>query len=79
MAIATLSSGPTATAGRPGPHWFRPTHRLSKLLVAAVLVVQVYPLFWIVTTSLKTQNSFAGSNAFSLPVHVTFQNYARAF
>ncbi len=47
--------------------------------MAAVLIVQVYPLFWIVTTSLKTQNSFAGSNAFSLPVHVTFQNYVRAF
>ena len=79
MALATFSPSIIARGGRQRHRWLRPSHRLSKLLVAAVLLVQVYPLFWIVTTSLKTQNSFAGSNAFSLPVHITFQNYVRAF
>jgi raffinose/stachyose/melibiose transport system permease protein len=52
---------------------------MSKILAAAVLALQIYPLFWIVTTSLKTQASFASSNAFALPTHITFSNFARAF
>ena len=80
MALATLLPRTTTKADRRRyRRWLRPSHRLSTILVIAVLVVQVYPLFWIVTTSFKTQNSFAGSNAFSLPVHITIQNYVRAF
>jgi raffinose/stachyose/melibiose transport system permease protein len=54
-------------------------HLTAKILVIAVLVLQIYPLFWIVTTSLKTQTAFAGSNPFALPTHITFANFARAF
>jgi len=63
----------------PVRRWFRPSHKLSKIFVAAVLVLQIYPLFWILTTSVKTQQSFAASNAFALPSHITFSNFARAF
>jgi raffinose/stachyose/melibiose transport system permease protein len=78
--MAVTATWPEATPRYSRGHrWFAPSHRWSKILVFIVLVLQIYPLFWIITASLKTGASFADSNAFSLPVHMTFQNYARAF
>jgi raffinose/stachyose/melibiose transport system permease protein len=85
MASHDLSQAPLPSAFSRWPAdrglrgWLRPSHKLSKVLVVAVLVLQIYPLFWIVTTSVKTQTSFASSNAFALPSHITFSNFARAF
>jgi raffinose/stachyose/melibiose transport system permease protein len=55
-------------------------HRtLSGLVVAVLVFMQVYPLAWLFLTSLRTEQDFAGSNPFSLPKEITFDNYARAF
>jgi len=55
-------------------------HRtLSTIMVAVLVVIQVYPLFWLFVTSLRTPNDFASGNLFGLPAEFTLDNYARAF
>jgi raffinose/stachyose/melibiose transport system permease protein len=49
------------------------------VLVGLILIVQVYPLFWIVVTSLRPARSFASGNAFAIPAHLTLANFERAF
>ncbi|GAA1005163.1 ABC transporter permease [Acrocarpospora pleiomorpha] len=59
----------------------RPTvaRRLSAVLVALILIVQVYPLLWIFLTSLRPAQEFASGNPFALPGAITVDNYVRAF
>ncbi|MEY9836252.1 carbohydrate ABC transporter permease [Streptacidiphilus sp. EB103A] len=52
---------------------------VSRALVGALVVVQVYPLLWLFLTSLRTERDFAGGNPFALPTSITFDNYTRAF
>lgn len=52
---------------------------LTTALVAAIVVVQIYPLIWLLVTSLRPAQEFAGGNAFGLPSALTLDNYARAF
>src|SRR3954447_21394930 len=52
---------------------------LARAVVTIVLILQVYPLFWILTASLRTRSSFESDNSFSLPTHLTLANFARAF
>lgn len=52
--------------------------RVSTAIVAALVFVQVYPLIWLFTTSLRTPHDFASGNLFGLPREWTFDNYARA-
>ncbi|MHA4818244.1 carbohydrate ABC transporter permease [Streptomyces aculeolatus] len=69
------------------PHGRRPVSRgnatgartLSRVLIVLVLLLQVYPFYWIVSTSLQPAESFAAGDAFSLPVDFTFDNFTRAF
>lgn len=60
--------------GRLGAH-----HLVSKVIVASLVVVQVYPLVWLFLTSLRTENDFVTGNPFTLPREWTIQNYSRAF
>jgi raffinose/stachyose/melibiose transport system permease protein len=67
---------------RPDPRPIRrvkPFRLLSRLLVAIIVVVQVYPLVWLFLTSLRTERDFTEGNPFALPSSITFDNYARAF
>ncbi len=52
---------------------------LSKVLVALIVIVQVYPLAWLFITSLRTEHDFATGDPFALPKSLTWDNYARAF
>lgn len=52
---------------------------LTTVIVALIVVVQVYPLVWLILSSLRTEQDFASRNAFALPSSITFDNYARAF
>jgi raffinose/stachyose/melibiose transport system permease protein len=90
----TTTSTSIDTAGTaPGPrpsrarrarrHDSRPTKlRVSKVaarvLVIVVLVLQLYPFLWILQTSLRDNEEFASSNAFSLPRQLTLDNFQRA-
>lgn len=47
--------------------------------VVAIVLVQVYPLVWLLLTSFRTAADFAGGNPFALPSEWTLENYARAF
>lgn len=52
---------------------------LTTGLVIAIVVVQVYPLAWLLVTSLRPAQDFAAGNPFGLPSSLTLDNYARAF
>ncbi|KQO07557.1 sugar ABC transporter permease [Agreia sp. Leaf244] len=82
--MTLTASRPTDTT-RPGR---RPTPRrrpmdirrtITGVIVALIVIVQVYPLAWLFITSVRTEQDFAGGNPFALPTEVTFDNYARAF
>ncbi|MFC0042247.1 carbohydrate ABC transporter permease [Actinomadura rayongensis] len=64
---------------RPSRRPPSPARLASRVLVGALVVVQVYPLVWLFLTSLRTERDFAGGNPFALPTSLTFDNYARAF
>ncbi|WP_332761893.1 carbohydrate ABC transporter permease [Pseudarthrobacter sp.] len=52
---------------------------LSRVLIALIVIVQVYPLAWLFITSLRTEHDFATGDPFALPKSLTWDNYARAF
>lgn len=47
--------------------------------ILAIVLVQVYPLVWLLLTSFRTAADFAGGNPFAFPSEFTLDNYARAF
>src|SRR5215472_14670953 len=51
----------------------------SKLLIALLLIIEVYPLFWLLSTSLKSTQEFLNTPFWSLPRSLDFQNYADAW
>ncbi|WP_326595871.1 carbohydrate ABC transporter permease [Streptomyces sp. NBC_01803] len=72
--------GPRPASRRPVSHANATRARLlSRVLVVLVLLLQVYPFFWIVSTSLRPAESFASDNAFAPPTDVTLDNFSRAF
>lgn len=52
---------------------------VSRILIVAIVAVQVYPLLWLFVTSLRTEKDFTEGNAFGLPSSLTLDNYIRAF
>jgi raffinose/stachyose/melibiose transport system permease protein len=54
-------------------------HTLSQVIIALIVIVQVYPLLWILLTALRPAQEFAAGNPFSLPSTITFENFERAF
>jgi raffinose/stachyose/melibiose transport system permease protein len=49
------------------------------LLVALLLVVEIFPLVWLFLGSFKTQDEFLNSPAWSFPQTFSFDNYAEAW
>lgn len=53
--------------------------RISKILIgiimAAIAVIQVYPLIWLVLFSFKTNDEIFGQNVMGLPKHWLWSNY----
>jgi raffinose/stachyose/melibiose transport system permease protein len=48
---------------------------LSILLIVLLLVIEIYPLFWLFASSFKTQTEFVAQPAWSLPSSLDWQNY----
>ncbi|MDP9695893.1 UNVERIFIED_ORG: raffinose/stachyose/melibiose transport system permease protein [Arthrobacter globiformis] len=67
---------PPASRRRRRPSAFK---ALSRVLVALIVIVQVYPLAWLFLTSLRSEDDFAAGDPFGLPKALTWENYARAF
>ncbi|MDO8944055.1 MAG: hypothetical protein Q7U75_12780, partial [Desulfobacterales bacterium] len=55
------------------------SRKLTTALVIVIVAVQVYPLLWMIVTSLRPAQDFASNNAFGLPESLTLDNYVRAF
>ena len=51
---------------------------LLYLLMTIILAVQIYPIFWIFMTSLKTTDEIQSKSTFALPATFKLQNYVRA-
>ncbi|MEA9984312.1 MULTISPECIES: carbohydrate ABC transporter permease [Subtercola] len=84
MSTLSLHRATSASATeRPQPTSRRPKRnlqsRITGIIVAAIVIVQVYPLAWLFITSVRTEQDFAGGNPFAFPTQITFDNYARAF
>lgn len=50
-----------------------------RLLIGALLVIEIYPLVWLVLGSLKTQNEFLTQPSWALPTTLDFGNYVEAW
>jgi raffinose/stachyose/melibiose transport system permease protein len=51
----------------------------TTMLIAVILVVEIYPLFWLVSSSLKTQSDFLTKPLWDLPTSLDFNNYPNAW
>jgi raffinose/stachyose/melibiose transport system permease protein len=74
VAVPPDSSPPLRRRKPPSLHG-----TLSRVLIAIIVIVQVYPLAWLFITSLRTEHDFATGDPFALPKSMTWENYARAF
>lgn len=52
---------------------------LTNILIALILIIEIYPLFWILTSSFKDQDDFTTKPLWSLPEHWNFHNYVTAW
>ena len=48
-----------------------------KVFLAVLIVVEIYPIFWILTSSLKTQSEFVTQPSYTLPSSFQYENYER--
>ncbi|MDR0417761.1 MAG: carbohydrate ABC transporter permease [Propionibacteriaceae bacterium] len=63
-----------------GPRLSKSTRSLVvKILVALVLLIELYPLFWILMNSFKSQFEFLNSPLTSLPTEFHWENYTQAW
>jgi len=52
---------------------------IFRLVVFAVIVVEVYPILWLLVSSLKTSQEFLVNPSYALPQGFYFQNYMAAW
>jgi trehalose/maltose transport system permease protein len=76
MSIASAGLIRAGRAARPGRHASRVTFFL---LLAIFVLVSLFPFYWIVITSLKTQGQLNQGTTSLLPGHVTWGNYVTDF
>ncbi|SCG06203.1 carbohydrate ABC transporter membrane protein 2, CUT1 family [Streptomyces sp. MnatMP-M27] len=82
MTDARGPAGPPAAPPRNRPSPLKgvlTAPHLSKILVTLVLLLQVYPFFWLITTSLRPADDFASGNPLAVTDRPTFANFIRAF
>lgn len=86
MATHTAPLAPgTAAAEPPPPPLRRERQRpniyriLSRVILGALAIAQVYPLLWIFLTSVRDEQDFVSGDPFGLPKSLTWGNYDRAF
>lgn len=74
--LTTATTPPTSAAARRRTRTLR---RMTTLLVALIVAVQIYPLVWVLLTSLRPAQEFAGGDPFALPSALTADNFRRAW
>lgn len=53
-------------------------HTFLYILMTVILLIQIYPVFWIFMTSLKTADEVRSRSTFALPSSFCIDNYVRA-
>ncbi|HEX4092920.1 MAG TPA: carbohydrate ABC transporter permease [Trebonia sp.] len=56
-----------------------PRRGLVGVLIALVLVVEIYPLFWLLTSSFKSEDDFETQPLWTMPQHFDWHNYVSAW
>ena len=70
------SSSPLAARGRAA-QLSRKT--ITRVLILIILVVEIYPLFWLLSSSFKGENQFDTKPLWTLPQKFDFNNYSQAW
>jgi raffinose/stachyose/melibiose transport system permease protein len=52
---------------------------ITKVIILLILVVEIYPLFWLLSSSFKGENEFVTKPLWMLPSSLHFSNYATAW
>lgn len=74
------TQNPSAAPQRPRTSPFRFLKRAPvQILIAILLVVEIYPLVWLFMGSFKTQDEFLNSPVWALPQNFNFDNYVEAW
>jgi ABC-type sugar transport system, permease component len=56
-----------------------PLMLIGKVLIVVFLVIEIYPVFWILMSSFKSTNEFSLSPSYALPTGFYWQNYTDAW
>jgi raffinose/stachyose/melibiose transport system permease protein len=83
MAITAIDAGTSSLKASP-PRRTGATARFFKrlpvrIVVAIVIIIEVYPLLWMLQSSFKTQAQFLSQPFWQLPSQLDFSNYIDAF
>jgi raffinose/stachyose/melibiose transport system permease protein len=74
--VAITTASPSRTVSRREVPLGRVAVKvLSVLTIILLLVIEIYPLFWLLASSFKTQDEFLNAPAWSLPAGLEWQNY----
>lgn len=77
---ARISTGPRIPAPRRRAKNLKVLKRVPiNLLVALLLIVEIFPLVWLFLGSFKTQDEFLNSPAWAFPQTFSFDNYTEAW
>jgi raffinose/stachyose/melibiose transport system permease protein len=77
---AHTGAGPSSPAGRRRAPKIKVLKRLPvQLLVALLLIVEIYPLVWLFMGSFKTQDEFLNSPVWTFPQNFNVDNYVEAW
>jgi ABC-type glycerol-3-phosphate transport system permease component len=74
--MSTLSATTTTGRARPGPsrRFISPAALFKQVLMLAIAIAAIYPVYYMVETSLKTRQAWT-ADQFGLPIPPTLDNY----
>jgi raffinose/stachyose/melibiose transport system permease protein len=52
---------------------------ITRVIILIILLVEIYPLFWLLASSFKDENQFDTKPLWTLPTTLDFNNYAQAW
>jgi raffinose/stachyose/melibiose transport system permease protein len=75
------SGSPGNIKGNKGPRRAQKLTQktITRVIILLILVVEIYPLFWLLSSSFKGENEFVTKPLWTLPSSLHFNNYAMAW
>jgi raffinose/stachyose/melibiose transport system permease protein len=80
-----LGTGPRGRGGAASPRAPRNAmgqisrKTITRVLILIILLVEIYPLFWLLSSSFKGENQFDTKPLWTLPHSLNFSNYSQAW